>query len=408
MTDTPWLTLLGVGDNGLDSLTPPARALFEAAGTVVAPRRVLREIDAGDREVIAWTFGVKETIALLLERRGKPVTILATGDPMHFGIGATMMRHIAADEMRVIPTPSAFSLAAARLGWALQDVASISMHGRSIHGLSAHLTPGNRIISLTSTGRTVTEAADILVARGFGKSRMTVLEHMGGRRETAKQFVAEEIAGRKMKIAAFNTLAIECVADPGAGVLPPVAGLPDSAFEHDGQLTKREVRAVTLAYLAPHPGALLWDVGAGCGSIGIEWMRAARNARAIAFEADPSRIEKISANAIALGTPLLDIREGHAPAILDGAEAPDAAFIGGGLSEEGLFETVWARLKPGGCLVANAVTVEGEARLTELCATHGGELVRLQVSRAEPVGRLNGWKPMMPVTLWSVRKGAGA
>lgn len=401
----PWLTLLGVGDNGLDSLTPPARALFDTARTVIAPARVLEEIDAGDREVIPWTFGVKQTIELLLKRRGEPITILATGDPMHFGIGATMMRHIGADEIRVIPTPSAFSLAAARLGWAQQDVAMISLHGRSIHALSAHLQPGNRLIALTSTGRTICEAADILVERGFGGSKIAILEHMGGRREKIVEMTARDIRSGSAEFAAFNTLAVECVADPDAAVLPPVPGLPDEAFEHDGQLTKREIRAATLAHLGPTPGAFLWDVGAGNGSIAIEWMRAARGAKAIAIENDAERAERISANAMALGTPTLDIRHGEAPVVLEGLEAPDAVFIGGGMSEEGVFEAAWAALKPGGRLVVNAVTVESEARIFALREHFGGELVRLQVSRAEPVGRFLGWKPMMPVTLWSVRKG---
>lgn len=402
---SPWLTLLGVGDNGLDSLTPSARVLFEAAKTVIAPARVLEEIDIGEREVIPWTFGVAKTIELLLERRGEPITILATGDPMHFGIGATMMRHIGAGEMRVIPTPSAFSLAAARLGWAQQDVATISLHGRSVHALSAHLQPGNRIIALTSTGRTIGEAADILVERGFGGSKVAILEHMGGRREKIVEMAARDIRAGSAAFADFNTLAVECVADPDSACLPTVPGLPDDAFEHDGQLTKREIRAATLAHLAPMPGALLWDVGAGSGSVAIEWMRAARGAKAIAIEVDAERGERIAANAMTLGTPTLEIRHGEAPLALEGLDAPDAVFIGGGVTEVGLFETAWSALRSGGRLVANAVTVEGEARLFELRQHFGGELVRMQVSRAEPVGRFSGWKPMMPVTLWSVRKG---
>ncbi|MAY61299.1 MAG: cobalamin biosynthesis bifunctional protein CbiET [Rhizobiales bacterium] len=405
MPTDPWLTLLGVGDNGLDSLTPAARALFDAARTIIAPARVLEEIDTGNREVIPWTFGVSQTIELLLQRRGDPITILATGDPMHFGIGATMMRHIGADEIRVIPTPSAFSLAAARLGWAQQDVAMISLHGRSVHALSAYLQPGNRIIALTSTGRTIGAAANILVERGFGGSRIAILEHMGGRREKIVEMAARDIRAGSAVFADFNTLAVECVADPDAACLSPVPGLPDEAYEHDGQLTKREIRAATLAHLGPMPGALLWDIGAGNGSIAIEWMRTARGAKAIAIESDAAGCERIAANAMTLGTPTLDIRHGEAPLTFEGLDAPDAVFIGGGMSEEGILEAAWAALKPGGRLVANAVTVESEARIFGLRDHFGGELVRMQVSRAEPVGRFLGWKPMMPVTLWSVRKG---
>lgn len=403
-----WLTIIGIGDNGLDSLTPPARMLFDAAETIIAPERVLARIDCGARETIPWTFGIKETIAFVMARRGTPVTILATGDPMFYGVGATLMRDLDKAEMRVIPSPSAFSLAASRLGWALQEVATISLHGRSVHGLASHVQPGNKILALTSTGRTVVEAAQILSARGFGRSEMHVLEHIGGPDERIKVLRADRIAADKPNFADFNTLAIACEAQPGAVLLPSVPGLPDDAFEHDGQLTKREVRAVTLARLGPVPGGLMWDVGAGCGSIGIEWIRAARGAKAIAIESSEARRTMMAHNAIALGTPGLDIIAGTAPDALADLAMPDAAFIGGGISHDGVFEVVWEALKPFGRLVANAVTVEGEARLFALQAVHGGELIRMQVSRAEPVGRYLGWKPMMPVTLWSVTKGLDA
>ena len=400
----PWLTILGIGDNGLDSLTPPARALFEAAETIIAPERVLARIDCGGRETIPWTFGIKETIAFVLARRGRPTTILATGDPMFFGVGATLMRSLDTAEMRVIPSPSAFSLAAARLGWALQDTAMISLHGRSVHGLASHVQPGAKILALTSSGRTVIEAAQILSARGYGRSEMQVLEHIGGPDERIKSMRADRIAADRPSFADFNTLAIDCVAQPGAVLLPAVPGLPDEAFEHDGQLTKREVRAVTLARLGPVPGGLLWDVGAGCGSIGIEWIRAARGARAIAIESSEARRTMAAHNAVVLGAPGLDIVAGTAPAALADLAMPDAVFIGGGISNDGVFEASWEALRPSGRLVANAVTVEGEARLFALQAVHGGELIRMQVSRAEPVGRYLGWKPMMPVTIWSVTK----
>jgi len=403
-----WLTILGIGDNGLDSLTPPARMLFEAAETIIAPERVLARIDCGARETIAWTFGIRETIALVMARRGTPVTILATGDPMFYGVGATLMRQLDVAEMRVIPSPSAFSLVAARLGWALQDTAMISLHGRSVHGLASHVHPEARIIALTSTGHTVIEAAQILSARGYGRSEMHVLEHMGGPDERVRVMRADRIAADKPDFADFNTLAIACVAQPGTVLLPSVPGLVDAAFEHDGQLTKQEVRAVTLSRLGPVPGGVMWDIGAGCGSIGIEWMRAARGSRAIAIEANDVRRKMIAHNAMTLGTPGLEIIAGTAPEALEGLAAPDAVFIGGGISVDGVFEAAWDALKPSGRLVANAVTVEGEARLFALQSVHGGELTRLQVSRAEPVGRYLGWKPLMPVTIWSTTKGLDA
>ncbi|WP_422370934.1 precorrin-6y C5,15-methyltransferase (decarboxylating) subunit CbiE [Hoeflea sp.] len=403
----PWLTLIGIGDNGLDSLTPPARRLFDQARTVIAPARVLERIECGDREVIDWTFGLQKTIELLLARRGTPVTILATGDPMHFGIGATLMRDLDPSELRVIPSPSAFSLAAARIGWALQNVSQISLHGRSVHGLSADLCTGGRIIALTSGGSTVLEAADILVARGFGASELTVLEHMGSPDERIRRIRADVVGEERPTFADFNTLAIDCVAGPEAALLPAVPGLPDEAFDHDGQMTKRDIRAVTLARLGPVPGALLWDVGAGCGSVGIEWMRAARSTHAIAIEPVQTRRDMIARNAEVLGAPSIEVIAGRAPEALDGLPRPDAVFIGGGISGDGVFEAAWAALKPGGRLVANAVTVESEARVFALQSDHGGELARLQISRAEPVGRYLGWKPSMPVTIWSVAKGLG-
>jgi precorrin-6B C5,15-methyltransferase / cobalt-precorrin-6B C5,C15-methyltransferase len=405
--EQPWLTLIGIGDNGLDGLAPFARQVFDQARTIIAPARVLERIECGDREVIAWTFGVRKTIDLLMARRGTPVTILATGDPMHFGIGATLMRDLDASELRVIPSPSAFSLAAARLGWALQTVAQISLHGRSVHGLSTHLRPGGRVIALTSDGSTILEAADILVARGFATSEMTVLEHMGGPGEQIHRMRADEVAAKRPAFADFNTLAIDCIAGPGTVLRPAVPGLPDEAFDHDGQMTKREVRAATLARLGPVPGALLWDIGAGCGSVGIEWMRAALSAHAIAIEPVEKRRQMIARNAEILGTPSIEIIAGTAPEALNGLAGPDAVFIGGGITGDGVFEAAWAALKSGGRLVANAVTVESEARLFGLRSAHGGELARLQVSRAEPVGRYLGWKPSMPVTIWSVTKGFG-
>ena len=407
-----WLTILGIGDDGVNTLTPPALTLMKQARTLVAPERVLAGLDLQtlgltECEIVPWTMGVGPTLEFLEARRGNPVTILATGDPMHFGIGATMRRRLDPDEMLVIPSPSGFSLAAARLGWALSDVACISLHGRSVAGLQPHILPGNRVLSLTSVARTVHEAAQLLVSRGYGASNLTVLEHIGGTQERMTSHRAEDVAALaagETPFADFNMVAVECVAGPNAAIHAPVPGLPDEAFAHDGQLTKREVRAVTLAMLQPHPQALLWDVGAGCGSVAIEWMRAARGARAIAIEAKPSRNAMIAENAILLGTPRLDIVEGRAPEALEALHAPDAVFIGGGITTPFVFETCWRALKPGGQLVANAVTVEGEARLAELQLEHGGAMTRIAIARSGPVGGYRGFKPLMPVTQWSLQK----
>lgn len=404
MADPQWLTILGIGDNGLDSLSSSARQLYENSKTIIAPARVLAALDDGDKEFVPWTMGISETIAFIKERRGEPTTILATGDPMHFGIGATLRKSFGEEEMLVIPSPSGFSLAAAKLGWRLQDVAMISLHGRAVEGVVSHIQPDRQILALTSNAKTIYLAARILIGQNFGHSQMTVLEHVGGEGERITRMSALELVSSDIGFADFNMLAIECVTDQENQFLPCVPGLPDEAFSHDGQLTKREVRAATLAFLAPNPNAVLWDIGAGCGSIGIEWMRAAHNAKAHAVEQNSERCDLIMKNANNLGTPKIEIYCGDSSEQLVNLPTPDAIFIGGGLTSDGLFDACWNALPTGKKLVANAVTVQSEALLYQLFEKHGGELTRIQVSRAVPVGKFSGWKPSMPVTIWSVTK----
>jgi precorrin-6Y C5,15-methyltransferase (decarboxylating) len=333
--------------------------------------------------------------------RGTPTVILATGDPMWFGIGATLSQHFAVDEFAIHPHPSAFQLAAARLRWPLQNVATISLHGRAVETLHPYLLPGNRILALTSGRETLRAVIGILRARGYAQSRVTVLENLGGAGERIVAATAQDFTS---DIGDFYTLAIDCIADPGAALLPPHSGLPDDAFLSDGQLTKREVRAVALAKLAPYSGALLWDVGAGCGSVAIEWMRAARTAEAIAFERDDGRLEMISANAKALGVPTLKVVPGELPQTLAGQPAPDAIFLGGDVGSETLFEACWAALKPGGRLVANAVTLDGEQALYQRHERLGGELARIDISVLDRVGGHRVLRPRMAVTQWLVIK----
>jgi precorrin-6Y C5,15-methyltransferase (decarboxylating) len=334
----------------------------------------------------------------VLARRGTPTVILATGDPLWFGIGATLARQLAADEFAIYPTPSAFQLAAARLRWPLQHVATLSLHGRPVELLHPHILPGNRLLALTSDRSTLTEAARLLVARGYGASRLTILESLSGADERISDTTATDFD--PAAIGDFHVLAIDCVAEAGAALLPTVPGLPDAAFVSDGQLSKREVRAATLARLAPTPGALLWDVGAGCGSIGIEWMRGARDAHALAFERSAARRELIAANARALGTPGLDIIAGDAPDSLRGRAPPDAVFIGGDVANTALFDACWAALRPGGRLVTNAVTLDGEAALYARQARLGGELVRLDIAVLDRIGAERVLRPRLPVTQW--------
>lgn len=397
-----WLTIVGVGDDGVDGLTPPARAVLGAADIVVGSRRILEHADWGDVETRNWTSPIEDMLAQIESWRGRNVVILATGDPMHFGAAATLARHIPPEEMTILPAPSAFSLAAARLGWPLQDIETISLHGRPVSLLHSYVQPGAKLIALTGGAETVHEVAKLLSERGFGASKLTVLEHMGGPYERSVTFAAQECGAQGF--ADFNTLGIECVAGVNAHVLPRTPGLPDDAFTHDGQITKREVRAVTLAALGPTPGALLWDVGAGCGSIAIEWMRAARGAWAIAFEQNPDRVKLIVKNAVALGVPGLEVVSGDVSETLEGHATPAAVFLGGAVAGEDVFKTCWGALPPGGRLVANAVTLEGEAALIARHESHGGELLRIDISHMASIGSRRALKPRRTVMQWRAAK----
>lgn len=398
---TAWLTIVGMGEDGLDGLAPAARTIVESAELLVGSPRLLALVPGGSAHRLAWPTPFDAMLPELAEARGRPVVVLATGDPLNYGVGRKILHHIPKSEVRVLPHVSAFSLAAARLGWSLPDVETLSLHGRHAALIEPAVAPGVRILALTAGDDTVREVARRLVARGYGHSLVTVLEHMGGPAERQSSFSAQAVP--ETRFSDLSTLAVECRAEPSAALLPRVPGLPDEAFRHDGQITKREVRAITLAALAPYPGALLWDVGAGSGSVAIEWMRAARGARAVAFERQPARAVLVAENASDLGVPSLDIA-GEFLASHSGRERPDALFLGGGVSEPGMFEAAWAALKPGGRFVANAVTLDGEARLAALYAAHGGELVRIDIASAEPVGRHRALRPRLAVTQWRAAK----
>ncbi|MEO8883642.1 MAG: precorrin-6y C5,15-methyltransferase (decarboxylating) subunit CbiE [Devosia sp.] len=388
---THWLDVIGAGEGELPAI-PSAQAVLGAA-----------RLKSRVPYLVEWRSPTLEAmLAQIVALRGTPTVVLASGDPMWFGIGATLARHLLPSEFRVHPGPSSFQLAASRLHWPLQHVATISLHGRAVETINPHILPGNRILALTSDRTTISAVAALLVARGYGQSLMTILENLGGAEERISTATAAALD--TTAIGDFHVLAVDCVADAGAVLLPPVPGLPDDAFISDGQLTKREVRAATLAKLAPFPGALLWDVGAGCGSVGIEWMRAARDAKAIAFERDANRLGMIAANARALGTPGLQIVAGEAPASLVTQPAPDAIFLGGDVGNAALFEACWAALKPSGRLVANAVTLDGEAALYDRHAALGGELARIEVSILDMIGDQRVMRPRMAVTQWLATK----
>ena len=398
---SPWLTVVGIGEDGFKGLGRNARHALLRASRIIGGQRQLDLLPVcirGERQLWPSPFSLEPVLA----RRGEAVFVLASGDPMFYGVGASLARQVPADELLILPAPSSVSLAAARLGWPLQEVVTLSVVARPMAALNAHLASGVRLLVLSNDGQSPASIATQLAERGFGASRLSVFEHLGGPDERRIDGIARDWPGEP--IAALNLLAIDCVADANTARLSRLAGLPDSAFRHDGQLTKRDVRAMTLARLAPMPGKLLWDVGAGSGSIGIEWMRAHPSCRALAIEADQGRQGLIEHNRDALGVPGLQLIRGKAPDALHGLEAPDAIFIGGGVTRDGVLDTCWQHLRPGGRLVANAVTLQSELTLMDWRARHGGELTRIHVAQAQPLGDFDTWRQALPITLLEVVK----
>ena len=400
--DNPDLvTVVGIGAGGWSDVGRTGRSTVDDAEVILGSARQLDLLPASVAGLrVPWPSPLLPALPGLLDaHRGRRVCVLASGDPMFHGIGATLVRLLGADRVRVEPHLSSASLAAARLGWALDGLDVLSLVTGPVDAVRRCLNPGRRFLALSRDGSTPALVAGVLVGAGYGSARVTVLSQLGGPGEQVVSGTAAEWslpAGDPL-----NVIAVECGDGPATAIVP---GLPDSAYAGDGQLTKREVRAVTMAALAPVPGALLWDVGAGSGSIGIEWMRSHPSCRAVAVESSPERCVTIRSNAALLGTPYLQVIEGRAPAALAGLPAPDAVFIGGGLTTEGVLDACQAALRPGGRLVANAVTVESEAVIAAGHAKLGGELTRLTVSRGSPLGGFTGWRTMMPVTIWSVTK----
>tara|TARA_R110002124_G_C8897420_1_gene509622 strand:- start:187 stop:1398 length:1212 start_codon:yes stop_codon:yes gene_type:complete len=400
---TPWLSIVGIGEDGLGGLGESAKAAIAQADIVFGGMRHL-ELAAPliGGEGRAWLSPFSASIDAVLAARGRKVCVLASGDPFHFGVGATLARHIDPSQMTVYPHPSSFSLAAARLGWPLQDVISLSLHGRPLDLIRPHLHAGARILALTSDEHGPTLLAGLLTQAGFGISIITVLEALGGPDERVRSHVAMSFG--LDDINPLNICAISVVALPQARILPLTPGLADGLFEHDGQITKRAVRAVTLSALAPRRGETLWDIGAGSGSVGIEWMLADPSLRAVAIEANPERAARIARNAGNLGVPELAVTIGTAPEALAGLEPPHAIFIGGGGADPGVLDAAIAALRPGGRLVVNAVTLELEALLLAQYGARGGSLTRIDIARADAIGSMTGWRPSMPITQWAWNK----
>ncbi|WP_062236108.1 bifunctional cobalt-precorrin-7 (C(5))-methyltransferase/cobalt-precorrin-6B (C(15))-methyltransferase [Aureimonas sp. N4] len=400
----PWLDLIGVGDGGLETLSPEAAARLDRAEIVFGGHRHLAMLPAAHpAERQPWRSPFAESAADILAARGRRAVVLATGDPSWFGPAKWLRGVLDAAEFRVWPAPSAFSLAAARLGWALEDCHCLTVHGRALANAAADFAEGRKLLILSEDGASPAALAALLADAGYGTSLVHVLEHLGGPQERIRVALAKGFD--LTDIAALNTVAVECVALEGAKVWPPGPGLPDEAFRHDGKMTKRVLRALALSALSPRAGELLWDVGSGSGAIAVEWCRAASAARALAIEPNPERLAFIRENRVRLAAPGITIVPARAPEAFDGLAAPDAVFIGGGLTES-VFAPAYQALKPGGRLVAHAVTLESEAILLGLHAEHGGDLMRVSVDHAASVGPFRGWRPSMPVLHWHLTKEA--
>ncbi|MFI5830802.1 precorrin-6y C5,15-methyltransferase (decarboxylating) subunit CbiE [Streptomyces sp. NPDC051578] len=401
------VTVVGLGADGWAGLTAAARSALATAEVLIGGPRQLDLLPAGEcpGERVAWPSPLRPAVPkLMAEHTGRRIAVLASGDPMFYGIGRALAQELGPHALLVHPHPSSVSYACARLGWPVEDTEVVTVVGRPVARVSAALYEGRRLLVLSAGAASPGEIAALLRERGFGPSRMRVLEQLGSEDETAYEGHAD--TWDRAPGDPLNVVAVECRRDPRADTprLGATPGLPDTAYEHDGQLTKRHVRAATLCALAPAPGELLWDIGGGSGSIGIEWMRTHPSCRAVTVERVPERAERIARNAAALGVPGLRVVTGAAPAALVALPAPDAVFIGGGLTAPGLLDAAWAALAPGGRLVVNTVTLESEAVLADRYRRHGGELVKLAVAHAVPVGGFTGWRQAMPVTQWTVTK----
>lgn len=404
--DSPRLAVVGIGADGWAGLSEPARAALLAAEEIVGSSRQLEllpaEVSAQRRLWPSPIDSLLEELAGNGRQDGSHTCVLASGDPMLYGIGVTLARRLGPERLIVHSHPSAFALACARLGWAEAEVQLLSAVGRPVEALARIAQPGRRIVVYASGPGGAGEVAAVLSERGFGASRLVVLEQLGGPDEQIHESTA--VQWRDRRAGALHAVAVECQLDPDTCPRALVPGLADKEYDSDGQLTKWPIRSIALAALAPLPGELLWDVGAGSGSIAIEWLRAEPSARAIAVEADSERAQRILINARTLGVPELEVLGACAPEALDGLPTPDAVFIGGGLSTAGVIDRCWQALVPGGRLVADAVTIEGEQALVEQRMRHGGELLRIELSDAHPIGGFSGWQPRRPVVQWSVRK----
>jgi len=397
---TQWIHVVGLGEDGLEGLSGPLKQLVKSADVVLGGTRHLQKLPEGflksAAKTVEWGRNFHDTLAGIETMRGQNVVVLASGDPMFYGVGTTLLKHFSVNDVKIYPHPGAFSLAASRMGWSLADVETLTVHGRPLAILNRYLFDQARLLILSRDGDTPAEVAELLTDAGYGESRISVFEHMGGNDENRIDGIAKNWDGKKT--ADLNTIAVELVAARDAVFLSLVPGLADEDFIHDGQISKREVRAMTLARLAPRPGELLWDIGSGSGSVAIEWMRAHPSLKAVAIEQNSARTETIAKNASRLGVPGLEIIHGMAPDCFAKMEKDaDAIFIGGGLKTGTLLDQAWQRLRPGGRLLANAVTVSSQSRLLEFGERHHSEFIRIAIERSAPIGRFSALKPLRSV-----------
>ena len=398
-----WLHVIGIGEDGIKSLSPCVQDILENAEIIIGGKRHHKISDSLTAKRLSWPSPFDALIKEIISFKGRKIVILVTGDPLWFSIGARLNRVFKNDEITFHPQLSAFQLMAVRMGWSLADTETLTAHGRPVEQLLSFFQPYQKMIVLTSGSETPNEVAKLLIERGFEKSEMTVFANMDGEKEERFDAIASEW---KHNVPDFNTLAVKFICGPNSKISSKSSVLDDSEFINDGNITKKEVRAITISKLMPMRRALLWDIGLGCGSVSIEWMRSSYDCKAIGIEPKKERREMALKNANTLGAPRLEILDGSAPEALENLPRPDAIFIGGGFSLQ-TFEICWQKLKPFGRIVINAITLETEGELLRLKALYGGELSKISIQKTESIGTRKGWRPYMPVTQWSIIKNDG-
>ena len=398
MAELPWLTIIGMGEDGPEGLTPASLDALENAEVVMAPARHLSLLPVKPKRAIEWPAPFAEGIEVLRDLEGQHVVVLASGDPFWFGAGSVLAREFGNEAWVARPGPSCFSLAANHLGWSLEKTLCLGLHAAPLTRLRPHLASGQQMIVTLRDGEAPAGLAAYLSDQGFGESTLHVMEALGGPREKCRSFLASDLSD---DLSFTHPLCVAMYVQGDGSVLSLTAGQSDDWFENDGQITKRPIRALTLSALAPRPEEHLWDIGGGSGSIAIEWLLSDPSVQATSIEADPDRAERIARNAARLGVDRLSVVTGTAPEAMDGLPRPHSVFVGGGLTAELL--ACLTRLGAGTRLVANAVTLEAEALLADAHSTLGGELMRIEIAQAKPLGRKHGWRSAYPIVQWSVK-----